>query len=184
MCTVYGSNGDINCNKNARNENTLCSGSRSICQLVLFTHKCLSVHVSRPFLSEQLSQDVAEMLLVVQREVEEDGSWLISDGCENWNLRTGSSLRLFMHNTKCFCNIGQSFAEQHYQRGREHSHVRSHVHTEKPNLMVNVRDISAVKDVFKNKVFRQDTVRCMWHRLLQLHHMPLFFLLLFSFLSG
>lgn len=31
------------------------------------------------FLSEQLSQDVAEMLLVVQREVEEDGSWLNPD---------------------------------------------------------------------------------------------------------
>ncbi|XP_076010898.1 josephin-2 [Genypterus blacodes] len=31
------------------------------------------------FLSEQLSQEVAEMLLVVQREVEEDGSWLVSD---------------------------------------------------------------------------------------------------------
>lgn len=31
------------------------------------------------FLSEQLSQDVAEMLLVVRREVEEDGSWLNSD---------------------------------------------------------------------------------------------------------
>ncbi|KAF7227148.1 josephin-2 isoform X2 [Nothobranchius furzeri] len=34
------------------------------------------------FLSEQLSQDVAEMLLVVQREVEEDGSWLNSDNLE------------------------------------------------------------------------------------------------------
>ncbi|KAM7383357.1 hypothetical protein PAMP_003018 [Pampus punctatissimus] len=33
----------------------------------------------RIFLSEQLSQDVAEMLLVVRREVEEDGSWLNSD---------------------------------------------------------------------------------------------------------
>ncbi|TKS82163.1 Josephin-2 [Collichthys lucidus] len=33
----------------------------------------------RSFLSEQLSQDVAEMLLVVQRDVEEDGSWLNSD---------------------------------------------------------------------------------------------------------
>ncbi|XP_056299606.1 josephin-2 [Pseudoliparis swirei] len=31
------------------------------------------------FLSEQLSQDVAEMLLVVRREVEEDGSWLNTD---------------------------------------------------------------------------------------------------------
>lgn len=31
------------------------------------------------FLSEQLSQDVAEMLLVVRREVEEDMSWLNSD---------------------------------------------------------------------------------------------------------
>lgn len=31
------------------------------------------------FLSEQLSQDVAEMLLVVRREVEEDGSWLNPD---------------------------------------------------------------------------------------------------------
>nr|XP_057912266.1 josephin-2 isoform X2 [Doryrhamphus excisus] len=30
----------------------------------------------RAFLSEQLSQDVAEMLLVVRRDVEEDGSWL------------------------------------------------------------------------------------------------------------
>ncbi|XP_058245749.1 josephin-2 isoform X1 [Hemibagrus wyckioides] len=37
----------------------------------------------RQFLSEQLSQDVAEMLLVVQREVEEDGTWLISDDREN-----------------------------------------------------------------------------------------------------
>uniref|UniRef100_H3CRN6 Josephin-2 n=1 Tax=Tetraodon nigroviridis TaxID=99883 RepID=H3CRN6_TETNG len=33
----------------------------------------------RSFLGEQLSQDVAEMLLVVRREVEEDGSWLNSD---------------------------------------------------------------------------------------------------------
>ncbi|XP_035019465.1 josephin-2 isoform X2 [Hippoglossus stenolepis] len=33
----------------------------------------------RSFLSEQLSQDVAEMLLVVQRDVEEDGSWLNPD---------------------------------------------------------------------------------------------------------
>uniref|UniRef100_A0A3B5AN03 ubiquitinyl hydrolase 1 n=1 Tax=Stegastes partitus TaxID=144197 RepID=A0A3B5AN03_9TELE len=33
----------------------------------------------RSFLSEQLSQDVAEMLLVVRREVEEDGSWLSAD---------------------------------------------------------------------------------------------------------
>lgn len=33
----------------------------------------------RTFLSEQLSQDVAEMLLVVPREVEEDGSWLNPD---------------------------------------------------------------------------------------------------------
>lgn len=33
----------------------------------------------RAFLSEQLSQDVAEMLLVVRREVEEDGSWLNAD---------------------------------------------------------------------------------------------------------
>ncbi|XP_023685936.1 josephin-2 isoform X2 [Paramormyrops kingsleyae] len=33
----------------------------------------------RTFLSEQLSQDVSEMLLVVQREVEEDGSWLTTD---------------------------------------------------------------------------------------------------------
>ncbi|KAK7886305.1 hypothetical protein WMY93_025926 [Mugilogobius chulae] len=31
----------------------------------------------RTFLSEQLSQEVAEMLLVVQRDVEEDGSWLV-----------------------------------------------------------------------------------------------------------
>ncbi|XP_035768899.1 josephin-2 [Neolamprologus brichardi] len=31
------------------------------------------------FLTEQLSQDVAEMLLVVRREVEEDGSWLNAD---------------------------------------------------------------------------------------------------------
>ncbi|CAL1610997.1 unnamed protein product [Knipowitschia caucasica] len=33
----------------------------------------------RTFLSEQLSQEVAEMLLVVRRDVEEDGSWLITD---------------------------------------------------------------------------------------------------------
>ncbi|XP_031155323.1 josephin-2 isoform X1 [Sander lucioperca] len=33
----------------------------------------------RTFLSEQLSQDVAEMLLVVRRDVEEDGSWLNAD---------------------------------------------------------------------------------------------------------
>uniref|UniRef100_A0A4W4FR50 Josephin-2 n=1 Tax=Electrophorus electricus TaxID=8005 RepID=A0A4W4FR50_ELEEL len=33
----------------------------------------------RSFLKEQLSQDVAEMLLVVQREVEDDGTWLIPD---------------------------------------------------------------------------------------------------------
>ncbi|KAL4616703.1 josephin-2 [Arapaima gigas] len=33
----------------------------------------------RTFLSEQLSQDLSEMLLVVQREVEEDGTWLTSD---------------------------------------------------------------------------------------------------------
>ncbi|XP_061676848.1 josephin-2 [Syngnathoides biaculeatus] len=34
----------------------------------------------RRFLGEQLSQDVAEMLLVVRREVEEDGSWLNPEG--------------------------------------------------------------------------------------------------------
>ncbi|XP_067094343.1 josephin-2 [Osmerus mordax] len=33
----------------------------------------------RVFLSEQLSQDVGEMLLVVRREVEEDGTWLNSE---------------------------------------------------------------------------------------------------------
>lgn len=33
----------------------------------------------RSFLNEQLSQDVTEMLLVVQREVEEDGTWLNAD---------------------------------------------------------------------------------------------------------
>ncbi|XP_061771272.1 josephin-2 [Nerophis ophidion] len=33
----------------------------------------------RTFLGEQLSQDVAEMLLVVRRDVEEDGSWLNPD---------------------------------------------------------------------------------------------------------
>lgn len=37
------------------------------------------VLLRRTFLGEQLSQDVAEMLLVVRREVEEDGSWLNSD---------------------------------------------------------------------------------------------------------
>lgn len=36
------------------------------------------------FLSEQLSQDVAEMLLVVRREVEEDGSWLNPDNTKKW----------------------------------------------------------------------------------------------------
>lgn len=34
---------------------------------------------SRSFLIEQLSQDVAEMLLVVQKEVEDDGTWLKPD---------------------------------------------------------------------------------------------------------
>lgn len=38
------------------------------------------------FLSEQLSQDVAEMLLVVRREVEEDGSWLNSDSTKKWSF--------------------------------------------------------------------------------------------------
>lgn len=33
----------------------------------------------RAFLGEQLSQEVAELLLVVQREVDEDGSWLNFD---------------------------------------------------------------------------------------------------------
>ncbi|KAI4873570.1 hypothetical protein NFI96_026261 [Prochilodus magdalenae] len=33
----------------------------------------------RSFLCEQLSQDVAEMLLVVQRDVEDDGTWLIPE---------------------------------------------------------------------------------------------------------
>ncbi|XP_051577465.1 josephin-2-like [Myxocyprinus asiaticus] len=33
----------------------------------------------RSFLIEQLSQDVAEMLLVVQKEVEDDGTWLKPD---------------------------------------------------------------------------------------------------------
>lgn len=44
------------------------------------------------FLSEQLSQDVAEMLLVVQREVEEDGSWLNPDDPEKWLLGRGHTL--------------------------------------------------------------------------------------------
>ncbi len=33
----------------------------------------------RSFLTEQVSQDVAEMLLVVQKEVDDDGTWLIAD---------------------------------------------------------------------------------------------------------
>uniref|UniRef100_A0A3B3VKS7 Josephin-2 n=1 Tax=Poecilia latipinna TaxID=48699 RepID=A0A3B3VKS7_9TELE len=37
----------------------------------------------RAFLSEQLSQEVAEMLLVVRRDVEEDGSWLNPDSPNN-----------------------------------------------------------------------------------------------------
>ncbi|KAK0139155.1 Josephin-2 [Merluccius polli] len=37
----------------------------------------------RVFLTEQLSQDVAEMLLVVRQEVEEDGSWLNPDNSQN-----------------------------------------------------------------------------------------------------
>nr|XP_040022119.1 josephin-2 isoform X1 [Gasterosteus aculeatus aculeatus] len=36
----------------------------------------------RTFLGEQLSQDVAEMLLVVRQEEEEDGSWLNADNPE------------------------------------------------------------------------------------------------------
>lgn len=45
-------------------------------QPFLFCRPCVSFS---SFLSEQLSQDVAEMLLVVRREVEEDGSWLNPD---------------------------------------------------------------------------------------------------------
>ncbi|KAJ3597699.1 hypothetical protein NHX12_001216 [Muraenolepis orangiensis] len=37
----------------------------------------------RAFLGEQLAQDVAEMLLVVRQEVEEDGSWLNPDNPQN-----------------------------------------------------------------------------------------------------
>ncbi|XP_061530507.1 josephin-2 isoform X2 [Phycodurus eques] len=40
---------------------------------------CIGGEAELQFLSEQLSQDVAEMLLVVRREVEEDGSWLNPD---------------------------------------------------------------------------------------------------------
>lgn len=142
---------DLICNKSVQ---------QSIYQFVLFTHECLSVHihVSRPFLSEQLSQDVAEMLLVVQRDVEEDGTWLNSDGCENWNLRTGSSLRpqtFRVHaQYKKGCFFVSLFLKQ-YGPGQssttkeEGSAPRwSHLHTETSNWMVNGRDeISAVKDV-------------------------------------
>ncbi|XP_016321881.1 josephin-2-like isoform X2 [Sinocyclocheilus anshuiensis] len=33
----------------------------------------------RSFLTEQLSQDIAEMLLVVQKEIDDDGTWLKPD---------------------------------------------------------------------------------------------------------
>lgn len=53
-------------------------------------HKSLSLSVTfvclcSVFLNEQLSQDVAEMLLVVRREVEEDGSWLHPDNTKKWS---------------------------------------------------------------------------------------------------
>lgn len=38
----------------------------------------------RSFLTEQLSQDVAEMLLVVQKEVDDDGTWLKPDDTRKW----------------------------------------------------------------------------------------------------
>lgn len=38
----------------------------------------------RSFLTEQLSQDVAEMLLVVQKEVDDDGTWLKADDTRKW----------------------------------------------------------------------------------------------------
>lgn len=57
-----------------------CSILPSVCVHVVLTFSLLpSLFLCSTFLSEQLSQDVAEMLLVVQREVEEDGSWLNSD---------------------------------------------------------------------------------------------------------
>ncbi|TRY59491.1 hypothetical protein DNTS_017882 [Danionella cerebrum] len=37
----------------------------------------------RSFLNEQLCQDVAELLLVVQKEVDEDGTWLKPDDTNN-----------------------------------------------------------------------------------------------------
>lgn len=43
----------------------------------------LCFFLTRLFLSEQLVQDVGEMLLVVQKEVEDDGTWLITDECSN-----------------------------------------------------------------------------------------------------
>lgn len=44
----------------------------------------------RSFLIEQLSQDVAEMLLVVQKEVDDDGTWLKPDDTRKWFIRTFS----------------------------------------------------------------------------------------------
>lgn len=52
---------------------SLCPGLTNVFSPVVLV-LCFST-----FLSEQLSQDVAEMLLVVRREVEEDGSWLNSE---------------------------------------------------------------------------------------------------------
>lgn len=54
------------------------------------------------FLSEQLSQDVAEMLLVVRREVEEDGSWLNSDDAKKWCHRTNFHMETFWKMTVFF----------------------------------------------------------------------------------
>lgn len=53
-------------------ESALCPGAPE--SLNVLSSGCCST-----FLGEQLSQDVAEMLLVVGREVEEDMSWLNAD---------------------------------------------------------------------------------------------------------
>lgn len=74
----------------------------------------------RSFLIEQLSQDVAEMLLVVQKEVDDDGTWLKPDDTKKWFNRTFAlSLSLFQCGVivkKKHWSDEQLYGEQHYRK--------------------------------------------------------------------
>ncbi|TWW79117.1 Josephin-2 [Takifugu flavidus] len=71
-------------NLDSKLKSPVCIGGEAELRICLLSGrpgslKVLSSGCCSTFLSEQLSQDVAEMLLVVGRDVEEDVSWLNSD---------------------------------------------------------------------------------------------------------